>query len=183
MGRPQLIVVTGAPGSGKTTLAYALALRIGCPLVARDAIKEGLVAATPGYRPAPVDELAHRANAAFFGSIELLLRAGVTTVAEAAFQHRLWAPGLEPTPAYADLVVVRCQAPPALTRARGLARLAGLPSRAAHADTAHFTTAQGFDPLALPAPTLDVETSDGWQPDLGEIVGFIRSASAAGAPQ
>ncbi len=179
MGTPQLIIVSGPPGSGKTTLARELSLRVGSPLVARDAIKEGLVAATPGYRPAPSDALADRANAAFFASIELLLRAGVTLVAEAAFQHRLWAPGLAPMSTLADLVVLRCQVPAELARVRGLARVADQPSRAAHADAAHFSVAQVFDPLDLPVPTLDVDTSDGWRPGLDDIVTFIRSASAS----
>ena len=39
---PTLIVVTGRPGSGKTTLAHALAREIRCPAICRDEIKEGL---------------------------------------------------------------------------------------------------------------------------------------------
>ena len=35
---------------GKTTLAYALAQQIGGPVISRDAIKEGMVAAHPGFR-------------------------------------------------------------------------------------------------------------------------------------
>ena len=44
MGRPTLVLVTGPAGSGKTTLASAVGAAVGCPVVSRDAIKEGMVA-------------------------------------------------------------------------------------------------------------------------------------------
>jgi predicted kinase len=41
-GVPTLIVVTGAPGSGKSTVAVPLAQRLGLQLIAKDDIKEAL---------------------------------------------------------------------------------------------------------------------------------------------
>lgn len=54
------------------------------------------------------DEVALRTLPTFFGVLELLLRAGVTTVAEAAFQDRLWRPGLQPLEEVAELRVAHC---------------------------------------------------------------------------
>jgi cytidylate kinase len=39
---PALIVVSGPPGAGKTTLAHQLAQAVGCPAVCRDEIKGGI---------------------------------------------------------------------------------------------------------------------------------------------
>jgi predicted kinase len=39
---PLLVVVTGAPGSGKTTIARALAVELRLPLLAKDDVKEAL---------------------------------------------------------------------------------------------------------------------------------------------
>ena len=47
-------------------------------------------------------------------------------------------------------------------------------TRAAHADTEHFSVPRTFDAIHLDAPTLDVDTSDGWQPNLEEIAAFCR---------
>jgi predicted kinase len=41
-GVPTLIVVTGAPGSGKSTVAVPLARRLGIALIAKDDVKEAL---------------------------------------------------------------------------------------------------------------------------------------------
>ena len=51
---PTLVVVSGPIGSGKTTLAHKIARAVGCPVVSRDEIKEGLAHGSPEFRPAPV---------------------------------------------------------------------------------------------------------------------------------
>jgi predicted kinase len=174
MGIPTLIIVSGPAGSGKTTLAHQLAATLGCPALCRDEIKEGMVVSNPGFVPATSDQLTERTYDVFFEVIALLLKAEVTLVAEAAFQHRLWWRGLEPLTDIAMLRIVRCQASDELTRQRARARLAAEPTRAAHADTEHFSVQRTFDPIHLDAPTLDVDTSDGWRPGLDEIAAFCR---------
>src|SRR5918992_3313752 len=97
MPTPTLVVVSGPPGSGKTTVAHELARSIPCPAVCRDEIKEGMVHAEGGdFQPAPGDPLTRRTFATFFDVLRLLLDADVSVVAEAAFQDRLSRHGLEP---------------------------------------------------------------------------------------
>ena len=174
MGRPTLVLVTGPAGSGKTTLAYAIGAAFGCPVVSRDAIKEGMAAAEPGFVPAPGDPLTRRTYGAFFANLDLLLRAEVTTIAEAAFQHRLWTQGLALLDRLADLKVVRCQLDAEQARARMQRRRADQPTRAAHADLQHLAAAASFTPLTLDVPTLDVDTTDGYRPDFAAVVAFCR---------
>jgi predicted kinase len=103
---PTLVVVSGPVGAGKTTLAHQLARLVGCPAICRDEIKEGMAHPNPGFVAAAGDELTMRTLPIFFGAVELLLRAGVTTVAEAAFQDHIWRPRLEPLRDLARLRIV-----------------------------------------------------------------------------
>ena len=172
--RPTLVIVTGPAASGKTTLAHRLAAMIGCPALCRDEIKEGMVAATRDFVPGPSDPLTVKTYDLFFAAIRLFLEHGVTHVAEAAFQHENWVRGLEPLLPLATPRIVRCQIPPAIARSRAERRLRDQTSRAAHDDTGHFSVERPFDPIRLDAPTLDVDTTDGYRPDLDAIAVFIR---------
>ncbi|HEX4791791.1 MAG TPA: AAA family ATPase [Actinospica sp.] len=173
-GRPLLIVVSGPAGAGKTTLAHALAGRVGCPAICRDEIKEGMAHATPGFAAAPGDPLTLRTLPAFFGVLRLLLESGVTTVAEAAFQDHVWRPRLEPLRPLAELRIVHCVVPDDVAAARRARRTADVPTRRAHADAQGAVTPSAFRRPSLDAPAIEVDTSDGYLPDLDDIVAFIN---------
>lgn len=185
MALPTLVVVSGpAGGYGKTTLAHEIARAVGCPAICRDEIKEGMVHANPGFEPGPGDALTQRTLPTFFAVLELLLRAGTTVVAEAAFQDRLWRPGLEPLVRLARVRIIRCAVDPDTARARNSRRLARNPVRkAAHTlprDTGHRDGLHGaFDPISLAAPTLLVDTTAGYDPRLPDIVAFVNRSDSA----
>jgi predicted kinase len=164
--RPTLVVVSGPAGSGKTTLAHAIAKAIPCPAICRDEIKEGMVHAQgAGFEAAPGDTLTERTYPLFFDVVRVLLEGGVTVVAEAAFQDALWRKGLEPLMGLAEVRVVHCVTDPSLATERFKSR----GKRRAHVT---LSEVPGFEPLSL-KPSVEVDTTDGYDPDIPEILEFI----------
>lgn len=114
-------------------------------------------------------------------------------MAEAAFQDPLWRRGLESLTDLAELRIVRCNVTATITHDRAVRRsisrravsrhqsAVGVPGRTAHADTALVEAIEdwerafaSFDRVSIPAPAIDVDTTDGYAPDLAGIVAFIN---------
>jgi predicted kinase len=148
-----------------------------CPAICRDEIKEGMVHAASGFTPAPGDELTRRTYPTFFEVLRVLLVNGVTVVAEAAFQDKVWRAKLEPLAQLAELRVVQCHTDPDIARTRIERRAI---SRNAHADNElldalragddYFTA---FDRLSM-TPCIDVDTTSGYDPGLDVITEFVN---------
>ena len=167
--RPSLVVVTGRPGSGKTTLAHALARAVRCPLICRDEIKEGflLANATAGADDAVVTRIVFDA---FFGTIALLLHHRVTLVAEAAFQHNVWALKLQPLREIASVRVIICHVDAGIAHARRIARAEADPARARF--HAPLDAVAVYEAPRLDVATLTVDTSEHYRPSFEDIVAF-----------
>jgi hypothetical protein len=150
-------------------------MAIGCPAICRDEIKEGMVHAIGEFDPSPGDALTLRSLPLFFGVLRLLLEAGVTVVSEAAFQDKVWTPNLQPLTEVAQLRIVHCYADPEIARQRMRGRST---SRQAHPDSEVIDDPRYFDDfvrVGIGAPSMDLDTSSGYEPSIEELLAFVNS--------
>jgi predicted kinase len=165
---PRLIVVTGPPGAGKTTVAAALREQLGLPLIAKDALKETLGDALEfdGDR----HESQRLGVATFriqFAVVHELLSAGISLIAEGNFRGS-WFDTLP----RAEIVQVYVSAAPATLRERLLVRDSHRHrvhyDREAADEIAQRAAAGEWVPLSLGGRLIEIDTTI-W-PDLNEVL-------------
>jgi predicted kinase len=91
-----VIIVTGAPGTGKTTLARRLASHYGLPLLAKDAIKESLFDSLGCGDRAWSQQLSRASVLLLYALLAELLAADVSCVIESNFWRSLGTLDLAP---------------------------------------------------------------------------------------
>lgn len=159
MPLPLLLVVTGMPSSGKTTVAEGLARRLRLPLIAKDEIKESLYDSLGAADVAASSHLGRAAYALIFALARTSLDSGASVVVEANF-FRDQEAEFAALPAH-QMVQLHCKAPLAVLSQRyaNRVRLAGhhdaekikeLPTR--FASGVH-------DALNLPGDLIELDTT------------------------
>lgn len=176
---PPLVIVSGAPAVGKTTLAAQVAGALRLPLLTRDELKEA-IADTLGT-PRDVAQSQRFGNAAYallFLFTARLLDAGRGAVIESNFRRGRSEDELRPLVARADARLIHCAADAGTLTERYALRHRRGERHPVHLDAdragalAEDLAAGRFEPLDLPCPTLVVRTDDGYQPPMGEILAF-----------
>jgi predicted kinase len=181
--RPLLLVVSGAPASGKTTLAGRLADDGGLRLVSRDAIKEALADAL-GH-PDSIEAsraLGNGAYAAMFAVARRLLDSGVDIAIESNFRHGQSEPELLGLASNTDARCVHCVSEPSTIRTRYESRtevrhpahLDGV----RHQDVMRELRDGRYTPLDVGWPTMVVETDDGYRPSYDVLRAFALDRAA-----
>jgi predicted kinase len=88
MNIPSIVLVTGHPGSGKTTLARALAQELELPLTCRDQIKETLLDSLGWSTEEWSNRLSAASWALLYQQIERLLSVKIDQIVESNFDPR-----------------------------------------------------------------------------------------------
>lgn len=168
---PTLLLVTGPPAVGKSTLAARLAADLGVPLLAKDVFKETIA---DGFGVSTLDESRRAGLAAvraLYAAVAELLRREVSCVVESAFPRGLAETDLAPLLAIADGAVIDCRAPDEVCRRRYESRTG---RHSCHVDAVRATAIdwRAYDPLDLDVPTLTVDTTVGYRPGYETVFSF-----------
>ena len=180
MPKPLLIVVCGAPASGKTILARRLAEDFELPLIEKDVIKESLADAIA----TPDRNAARRIGAVSFRVLYDLafsmLERGTDVMIEANLDRRFAAVELERLAGKSRMVIVQCEAEQGTIERRYRDRHADGGRHVAHfdldavPDLVAGLAAGSYDVADLGHPIVTVGTDDGYAPEYEEIVRLIR---------
>jgi len=155
MRKFRLIIITGLPGTGKTTLARDLTMRNAVPVIGKDTIKEPLLDVLGSDVPSRA--LSNISFAVMFSMARELLALGDSLILEGNFrsgEHEAPLRAAMP-PIWPAIVQVLCRADEEERRSR-LLRRAGDPARhAGHADVRQLEPVAACDSfLELPGERL-----------------------------
>lgn len=157
------------------------------PMLSRDEIKEGFVSSFGVSHEKLPSDTNRKVTNLFFLATQILLEANVSVVAEAAFQHKLWAEIVPRWSSVSRLYFVVCDVDSDLCAQRHLERGLNDPSREFyHGDrrvkvfreTGEFLGPGKYDPPSFDVPTIRVAATAGYSPDLAAIRAFIMEETA-----
>jgi predicted kinase len=136
MNLPAIVLVTGHPCTGKTTLAQALAQQLKLPVTCRDQLKETLFDTLGWSTEEWSNQLSVASWTLLYQQIERLLCAGVDQIVESNFDPKYanpkWA-GLRQQYSF-RLLQIRCEASAEVLIARYHARIANGTRHPGHID-------------------------------------------------
>lgn len=167
---PLLVLVSGAPGSGKTTLAARIAAAFRILHIDRDFVANGLrLTVERGAPPSIVP----RAPAAAWGVLEHLGAAGVTVVFSGTMYRGEMDQSVRRLRDFATVVNVHLSAPNATERWIEARRREGVDEALIRQVVVERIEARGgdlSDPVDYGCERIDVDTRDGYDPGFDAIL-------------
>ncbi len=175
--RPLVVIVGGAPGSGKTTLAAPLAKTLELTLLSKDLIKESLMDSLGVSELAMSRRIGSATWELLYRVAAWLLDAGAGFVIEGNFEARAREP-LKHLTLRSRAVQISCRCADSLSQERYERRSVAAGRHPGHMDAVRIERGQlatsTFGPVDLGIPTLIVDTTDGYRPTLEQILQFAR---------
>jgi predicted kinase len=181
---PPLVIVTGPPASGKTTLGRTLAARLNMPFLYKDGIKETLFDALGWSDRAWSRRLGVATYALLFHLLEMELAAGRTLVIESNFDAERAGPSFLALHDRYEFrpVQICCVADGAVLLQRVRSRVTSSERHPGHDELANIAELEPIllrgrlDPLPLDGPIIEVDTTDFAQVDMEVIFRAVSQA-------
>jgi len=168
--KPYLIIVTGRPGSGKTTFAKKLGNEIFMPVINRDGIKEGYVH-TFGKRHTELPQESNKITTEIFFDILMgFINNNISVIAEAAFQHGVWSYMLKRFMEKARIYLLICKVDDKVAHDRFTERSLNNPFREYfHGDKSIDLSVSSYEDPHFDIPTIYIDTTGDYSSSITEL--------------
>jgi predicted kinase len=173
--KARLVIVTGAPATGKSTIAAALGTELGLPVISKDLVKNALLESIGAASLTESRELGRAAFSVLFATAADLIATRVSLILEAPFQAGLSEASLRPLANRAMAVVIVCSAQNEVILRRYQQRAISRTRHAGHFDLVRpeMYEIADFRAPELEVPELVVDTSYGYKPPFPVVVEWI----------
>lgn len=187
MRRPDLVIIAGPPGAGKTSLAAPLARRLGYALLGKDTIKERLADAFGASAADHSRSLGLGAILVLYDVARELLQNGQPVVIESTFYRGIAEADLAPLIAISDAVMIHVTADEDVLLSRYQRRAGSAERHPVHTGTDRVdelrrNLASGATrPPDVSIPIIEIDTTYG-PLDVEEIAFMISEIHEGGEP-
>lgn len=175
---PLLVLVSGAPGSGKTTLGVSISHRLRIQHIDRDFVANGFRVTVKRGGP---ESLVQRAPATAWGVLEHLTAAGATVVFSGTMYRGEMEQSVRRLRDFATVVNVHLTADNATERWIAARRHEGVAEELIEeilVERIHKLGGAISDPVDYGCARIDVRTEDGYDPDFDTLLERILAAGA-----
>lgn len=185
--RPPLVIISGPPGAGKTSIARDISRELRLPMLSKDMFKEAIFDHLPGVDTSDAHRLGIASVGMMYAFATRQLENGVGIVLESTFDRGKAERDVAPLLEMARAVIVHCTAPNALILERYTERADDPERHEVHRDEEHVDALEQnlaagiYEPMQIDVPVIEVDMTDPEQVNKRDLIVRIRT-TLAGEP-
>ena len=179
--RPALVIISGPPGAGKSSLAAGISQELGLAMLAKDMFKEAIFDHLPGTDTSDAHRLGIAAVGMMYDFARQQLQNGIGIILESTFDRGKAEEDVEPLLDMSRAVVVHCSAPHERILERFTKRADDPDRHEVHRDEEHVDSLEQnlaagvYEPMDLDIPTIEVDMTEPEAVNVQDLIIRIRT--------
>ena len=178
---PALVIISGPPGAGKSSLAAVMSRELGLAMLAKDMFKEAIFDHLPGVDTSDAHRLGIASVGMMYDFARTQLENGVGIILESTFDRGKAEEDVSPLLDLAHAIIVHCSAPNELILERYEERADDPDRHEVHGDEEYVDALEQnlaagiYEPMDLDIPTIEVDMTDPEAVDEQDLIIRIRT--------